>query len=66
MQAACAADAASFCPETEPGPARGRCLRDHASELSETCRQALATRRRGPRAGPGVGGGPRAGGAGRP
>jgi hypothetical protein len=37
---------ASFCPDVDPAPGQGlvRCLREHESELSETCRTQLPPR----------------------
>ena len=43
---ACGADMQKFCAGAE-GVARFKCLRDHKSELSETCQQSLAKMRRG-------------------
>ena len=42
---ACQADSANLCPDAAPGRARIQCLRDHLEALSETCRDALQTRR---------------------
>ena len=39
--AACAEDIAKFCPDTEAGPARGACLREHRGELSDACQGAM-------------------------
>ncbi len=51
VRGACGADVEAHCPDTEPGRERGRCLRDHASELSEACRETLAKHRGGLRPG---------------
>jgi len=42
MKAACGEEAKKFCPDAQPGGGRVvRCLREHESELSDTCKQAL-------------------------
>jgi hypothetical protein len=43
---ACPDEVARFCPDVDPAPGQGlvRCLREHESELSETCRTQLPPR----------------------
>lgn len=49
VRQACAAEVKTHCPDTEAGRQRVRCLREHQSELSDACRDALPTPRRRPR-----------------
>ena len=43
VRAACQADVQRLCPDVTPGNgALRQCMRSHASELSDACRQALA------------------------
>ena len=57
--AACNAELQRFCADVRPGGGRiMQCLRQHGAELSPTCKDAIASMGRG--------GGPMAGGGGRP
>jgi hypothetical protein len=43
VRAACAADLAKLCPNAQPGDGSIRqCMRDHQSDLSTACKQAIA------------------------
>lgn len=45
VRAACGEDLERLCPDLEPGKGSpGRCLRQHESELSPACREALPPR----------------------
>ncbi len=39
----CKADRARLCPNVAKGPAMKQCMKAHAAEVSEVCRQAVAT-----------------------
>ena len=46
VRAACGPEITKFCAGDEgPGEGAGRCLRDHATELSSTCKAALPRHR---------------------
>lgn len=46
MRDACAADIKTFCPDTAAGGGRpGQCFREHAADLSPTCKDAVAKMR---------------------
>jgi len=51
VRAACQAEIEAWCSETPHGRGVGRCLRDHAQMLSESCAQALDAFRRHRRGG---------------
>ena len=60
LAAACRADVARLCPGVSPGGGRlAGCLKEHAPQVSEPCKQAIADWRarggRGPGGGPGPG-----------
>ena len=46
MREACDDDLSQFCDQTTSPRARRQCLREHAGDLSETCREFLQSRRR--------------------
>lgn len=49
VAAACKADAEKFCAEVQPGRGRiARCLRHHGAQLSEGCRDAAKSGKKGP------------------
>jgi len=57
VREACAGEKEAECPADGQGPRRYFCMREHADELSEGCRQALESmprppRRKGGRRGP--------------
>ncbi len=45
MHEACAEDFERLCPDIEPGRELFRCLRQSSEELSDTCREAMHTKR---------------------
>lgn len=53
IEEACGSELETLCPDLEPGPELGMCLRENAEHVSELCRMALE---RGPRRPGGKGG----------
>jgi len=46
VRQACQADIQKYCADVQRGGGRiGKCMKDHGSELSDTCKAAIANRR---------------------
>lgn len=60
----CKADVEKFCPNLQPGERPMKCMKEHLSELSDTCKSAIAKARAAREAGKGKSDAPPAPGGG--